>query len=121
MFAIFIANIDGTGGDDPGRVEGWRGCAYQKLHPALIERDFGVVECVVTGNEPGIESPVGGCTNRGWLSHVPANHGLGLDDDQAVPPFAPGSSEPEPEDAVLGSLARALGLSVKNDELLAQG
>ena len=42
----------------------------KKLHRALIERDFGVVECVVTGNEPGIESPVGGCTNRGWLSHV---------------------------------------------------
>ena len=52
---------------------------------------------------------------------VPANHGLGLDDDQAVPPFAPGSSEPEPEDAVLGSQARAFGLSVKDDELLAQG
>ena len=52
---------------------------------------------------------------------MPANHGLGLDDDQAVPPLAPGSGQPEPEDAVDLSKPRPSNPSPEDVQLLAEG
>ena len=51
---------------------------------------------------------------------VPPDHGRGLDDDEAFSPSIPGPSQPEPEDAVLGLQPWASGLSVEDDELLAE-
>jgi hypothetical protein len=51
---------------------------------------------------------------------VPADHGRGLDDDEAFSPSIPGTSQPEPEDAVLGFQPWASALSVEDDELLAE-
>ena len=51
---------------------------------------------------------------------VPPDHSGGLDDDDSFSPSIPGPSQPEPEDAVLGFQPWASGVSVEDDELLAE-
>ena len=64
----------------------------------------------------GDSSPVG--TIR---SSVPGHHGGGFDDDEALSPSIAEPSEPEPEDAGLGSQPRGgVASPVEDDELLAE-
>ena len=52
---------------------------------------------------------------------MPADHGLGLHDDQGVLPVWPQTAERDPERAVrLGQLG-AFGFSLQNGQLLSQG
>jgi hypothetical protein len=52
---------------------------------------------------------------------VPANHGLGLHEDQGVLPVWPQAAEGDPECAVSPGQLGAFGLAVHNGQLLSQG
>ncbi len=52
---------------------------------------------------------------------MPANHGLGLHEDQGVLPVRPPTAERDPECAVRFGQLGAFGLAVHNGELLSQG
>jgi hypothetical protein len=48
-------------GEHQGNRRSIRTCAYQKLHPRLIERDLGAVGCMGIENKQRVGSPGGGC------------------------------------------------------------
>jgi hypothetical protein len=52
---------------------------------------------------------------------MPSNHGLRLDDDEAVSPSRPGAGKPEPRDAVTLEQPWTLGPPAQDDQLLAEG
>ncbi len=52
---------------------------------------------------------------------VPSDHGLRLDNDEAVSPSRPGAGEPEPEDTVSFLQPWVSGPPAENDQLLAEG
>jgi hypothetical protein len=54
-------------------------------------------------------------------SPVPSDHGLRLDNDEAVSPSRPGAGEPEPEDTVSFLQSWVSGPPAENDQLLAEG
>ncbi len=52
---------------------------------------------------------------------MPADHGLGLDDDQCFAPSGPEALEKHPENAVCRPHARAGFLELENGDLLTEG
>jgi hypothetical protein len=51
---------------------------------------------------------------------VPADHRLGLDDEQARPPASPQAGTPDPEDPVSPMELRALHRALEDDDLMAE-
>ena len=52
---------------------------------------------------------------------MPADDGLGLDEDQCRPPPAPGGRQQDPKHAVTGAEVRPLHASLQGSQLVAEG